>query len=262
MQIAGGPPVLEARAAGVVLGAATVLDAVDFCLRRGEFVALLGPNGSGKTTLVRALLGIVPVSRGTVELFGTPIERFSAWERIGYVPQRATAATGVPATVFEVVLSGRVARSRRPGGFRARDRDAAGQAMEAVGLAHLARRPVAMLSGGQQQRVLIARALATEPEVLVLDEAVSSVDVASQRSFSETLQSLEHAGLSVLAVAHALGVLEPLVTRAVVLEGGGVVYEGAPRPTDVALDHPHPHHPETPSARRERASFDRTVKRR
>jgi zinc transport system ATP-binding protein len=238
-----GPPVFVVRSGSVVLGASLVLDRVDFQMQQGEFVGLLGPNGSGKTTLVRALLGIVPFRQGAAEVFGQPLERFRSWERIGYVPQRLSAATGVPATAFEVVVSGRVARSRGLGGYRAVDREAARRALGAVGLARLARTPVATLSGGQQQRVLIARALAVEPDVLVLDEPVSSVDVASQRSFSETLESLEEAGVSVLLVAHTLGALGPLVTRTVVLEAGRITYDGAPRAEDAHLDHPH-HVPE------------------
>jgi zinc transport system ATP-binding protein len=234
-----GPPVFVVRNGSVVLGASLVLDGVDFHMRQGEFVGLLGPNGSGKTTLVRALLGIVPFRQGAAEIFGHPLERFRSWERIGYVPQRLSAATGVPATSFEVVLSGRVARSRRLGGYRALDREAARRALAAVGLSRLARASIATLSGGQQQRVLIARALAVEPDVLVLDEPVSGMDVASQRSFSETLESLEEAGISVLLVAHTLGALAPLVTRTVVLEAGRIAYDGAPRAEDAHPDHPH-----------------------
>jgi zinc transport system ATP-binding protein len=238
-------PALALYDARVALGASVVLDGIDFSFGEGEFVALLGPNGSGKTTLVRALLGIVPLTRGRVEIFGVPLKRFNVWERIGYVPQRATAATGVPATVFEVVLSGRVARSRALGGYRRSDRDAAGRALESVGLAQLARRPVATLSGGQQQRVLIARALAGEPDVLVLDEPVSSADMDSRHGLLETLGALDRAGRSVLVVTHSLGPMNHLVERAVVLELGRVVYDGPPRAEDVELRHPHPHHSES-----------------
>jgi zinc transport system ATP-binding protein len=237
----------------VTIGAGVVLDGVDFRLHEGEFVALLGPNGCGKTTLVRVLLGVIPVARGRVEVFGLPLKRFREWERIGYVPQRVTAATGVPASVFEVVLSGRVARSKTLGRFSASDRDAARRALDTVGLAGLADRPVATLSGGQQQRVLVARALAGEPDVLVLDEPVSSADVESQHGLAEALRALEGAGRSVLVVAHSLGPMEPLVERTVVLGRGRVLYDGPPRPDDADY-HPHPHHPgsvpTTSSARR------------
>ena len=238
-----GPPALAMYGGRVAVGATVVLDDVDFRLHNGEFVALLGPNGSGKTTLVRALLGVVPLAGGRVELFGSPVRRFREWQRIGYVPQRVTAATGVPATVFEVVLSGRVARSKAFGGFRASDRDAARGALDTVGLGHLAARSVGTLSAGQQQRVLIARALAGEPDVLVLDEPVASADLDSQRGLAEALEALDGAGRSVLVVAHSLGPMTPLVQRVVVLGHGGILYDGPPRPDDAEHLQPHPHHP-------------------
>jgi zinc transport system ATP-binding protein len=238
-------PALALYDARVALDASVVLDGIDFYVGEGEFVALLGPNGSGKTTLVRALLGIVPLMRGRVEIFGVPPTRFHAWERIGYVPQRASAGTGVPATVSEVVLSGRIARSRGLGTYRRSDREAAGRALESVGLAQLGDRPVAALSGGEQQRVLIARALAGEPDVLVLDEPVSSADSESRHGLLETLGALDRAGRSVLVVTHSLGPMNHLVERAVVLDLGGVVYDGPPRAEDVESRHPHPHHPES-----------------
>jgi zinc transport system ATP-binding protein len=237
---------IEVRGARASLGSNVVLDGVSFVLERGAFVTLLGPNGSGKTTLVRAALGLVALSAGSARLFGTPVQSFSAWHRVGYVPQRTTAAAGVPATVFEVVASGRIARSRRPGGHRRADRAAVARALGSVGLEHLARAPIAELSGGQQQRVLIARALAGEPDVLVLDEPIANVDAEGQSEFSHVLGSLSASGLSVLLVAHAVGVMEGLVTRSVVLERGRVVYEGAPRAEDVAPPHAHQHASEPP----------------
>jgi zinc transport system ATP-binding protein len=253
-----GPPALAMHEGRVAIGGTVVLDAIDFHLHTGEFVALLGPNGSGKTTLVRALLGVVPLAGGRVELFGSPLKRFREWQRIGYVPQRVTAATGVPATVFEVVLSGRVARSKALGRFRASDRDAARSALDTVGLGHLSGHPVASLSGGQQQRVLIARALAGEPDVLVLDEPVSSADLDSQQGFSEALGALDRARRSVLVVAHSLGTMKPLVQRTVVLGHGGVLYDGPPRPDD-ADPHPHPHHSASVPSYSRRERFDPVV---
>ena len=212
----------------VLLDEHVVLRDVDFEIAAGEFVVLLGPNGSGKTTLVRALLGVVPLAAGRVELFGRPLGRFGDWAQIGYVPQRLSAASGVPATVDEVVLSGRVARARPFKRFGEGDRRAAAAALETVGLRHLARRPVAALSGGEQQRALIARALTTEPDLLVLDEPVSGVDIEHQGSFATTLRRLKEEGRTVLVVAHSLGALEPLVGRAVVLRAGRVAYNGPP----------------------------------
>jgi zinc transport system ATP-binding protein len=231
--------VAEVQGGRVGLGRTTILEGVDFAIARGEFVVLLGANGSGKTTLVRTLLGLAPLSDGEVRLFGRPLSAFHEWHRIGYVPQRFTAAAGVPATVEEVVLSGRIASARWLRPLSQVDKEAAAGALEATGLTPLRKKRVATLSGGQQQRVLIARALAGEPELLVLDEPVSSVDLAYQEAFAQTLSSLSSAGNTVLLVAHALGPMASLVHRAVRLELGEVAYDGPPAGH---LEEPHVHH--------------------
>ncbi|WP_307844506.1 metal ABC transporter ATP-binding protein [Actinotalea solisilvae] len=236
------------RASGVhvTLGGAPIIQHVDLTVRDGEVVALLGANGSGKSTLVRALVGVVPADRGSVELLGAPLGRGVPWDRVGYVPQRVSAASGVPATAAEVVESGTLhARRLRP------PRDAhrrVHEALEQVGLGAQAHHPVRQLSGGQQQRVLIARALVRRPDLLLLDEPVAGVDVPSQRAFADALASLAAAGTTVLVVLHELGALAPLVRRAVVLRHGSVVHDGAPPPAahehaGPEHDHVHPHAP-------------------
>lgn len=244
-------PVVRLRDAVVTLGARPVLRGVDLTVGRGEVVALLGANGSGKSTAVRAVVGQVRLASGQRELFGTPGARFRQWARIGYVPQRTTAAGGVPATVREVVSSGRLARTglRPPG--RA-DRAAVERAMALVGMADRARDSVDALSGGQHQRVLIARALAAEPELLIMDEPMAGVDLASQEILAATLREQVASGASVLLVLHELGPLEPLIDRAVVLRDGCVVHDGLP-PRAVGQhalpghDHVHPHEDRPPA---------------
>jgi len=226
----------------VKFGATVALRNVHFHLEPGEFVVLLGANGSGKTTMVKALLGLTPLSKGRLDVFGTPLKRFRDWGRIGYVPQRVSAASGVPASAYEVVLAGRLARSRKWGHHTRDDARAVTNALELVDMADKHKEPVETLSGGQQQRVLIARALAGEPDVLVLDEPVSGVDLEHQESFAATLGELNRGGRSVLLVAHALGVIEPLVSRAVVLTQGEVTYDGKPlRELHDSHVHHHPH---------------------
>nr|WP_242659641.1 metal ABC transporter ATP-binding protein [Thermostaphylospora chromogena] len=225
-----------------------VLRGVDVTIRAGEMVAIMGANGSGKSTLVRALLGLIPLSGGTTELYGTPPARFRDWWRIGYVPQRLSVGGGVPSTIREVVASGRIARQRRLRPASAADRAAVERALVTVGLADRARDPVQALSGGQQQRVLIARALAGEPDTYVMDEPMAGVDADSQRHLAATLRELVEEGKTIVLVAHELGPLEPLVSRAVVLADGVVVHDGPPVPPvgEHALpghDHVHPHAP-------------------
>ncbi|WP_275558312.1 metal ABC transporter ATP-binding protein [Streptomyces sp. 5-6(2022)] len=236
---------ISLRGATATLGGRPVLRGIDLTVRRGEVVALLGANGSGKSTAVRSIVGQVPLSGGELTLFGISRRRFRDWARIGYVPQRTTAASGVPATVREVVSAGRLAR-RRFGPPRKADRAAVQRALELVGMADRARDPVSALSGGQHQRVLIARALAGDPELLIMDEPMAGVDLASQEILAGTLREQVAGGSTVLLVLHELGPLEPLIDRAVVLRDGCVVHDGPP-PRAVGQhalpghDHVHPH---------------------
>jgi zinc transport system ATP-binding protein len=239
-------PVIEVVDGAVELGGRPILRGIDIAVRHGEVLAVLGANGSGKSTLVRTMMGLVPTIRGEVRLFGTPLDEFRDWQRVGFVPQRVTAGSGVPATVREVVASGRLSH-RRPFSLpRREDRAAVDAAIEAVGLTGKARDGVTTLSGGQQQRVLIARALAGVPDILVLDEPTAGVDVASQQTFADALRTLVERGATIVLVAHELGPLGALVDRALVMRDGRVAYDGPPidafTDADVTHGHPHDHH--------------------
>jgi zinc transport system ATP-binding protein len=236
-------PVVDVRDGCVALGGRPVLRGIDLTVSAGETVAVLGANGSGKSTLVRSVLGLTPLRSGSVELFGTPLPRFRGWRRIGYVPQRVTATAGVPASVWEVVSAGRLARRRALQPMRRADKEAVRRALAAVELDDRARERVATLSGGQHQRVLIARALAGEPELLVLDEPTAGVDVASQETFAAILGRLTARGTTVVLVAHEMGPLAPLIQRAVVMRDGRVAYDGAPLESFRDVGHPHLHDP-------------------
>jgi zinc transport system ATP-binding protein len=218
--------VLSVRGASVTLDGRPVLREVDLEVAEGEIVALLGSNGSGKSTLVRAAVGLLSLDAGTVELFGTPLSSFRAWRRLGYVPQQSRAVAGVPATVQEVVMSGRLSRRPLFGLPRADDHEAVAGAIARVGLADRLRSPLNDLSGGQQQRVLIARALAGDADLLVMDEPTSGVDHDNQEALAELLGGLVQEGASVLLVAHELGPMRPLIDRTVVLHHGQVTYVG------------------------------------
>lgn len=219
-------PVVAVHDGGVVLGGRPVLRGIDLEVRAGEFVALLGANGSGKSTLVRAVTGLLPLARGEVRLFGEPQDSLRDRHRVGYVPQRATAASGVPASVSEVVAAGRLGHRRLLRPLRPADRRAIADALDVVGLADQARDSVSSLSGGQQQRVLIARALAGQPELLILDEPTAGVDLPHQQALADALGTLKERGVTVLLVAHELGPLAPLVDRVVVVRHGRLAYDG------------------------------------
>ncbi|GAB2882772.1 metal ABC transporter ATP-binding protein [Nocardioides pacificus] len=227
-------PVVEVREGCVVIAGRPILRGIDLTVGAGEFVALMGANGSGKSTLVRAMTGLRPLASGEARLFGTPLRTFKAWQRVGFVPQRPGAASGVPTSVAEVVASGRLTRRRLLRPMNAADRRAVAEALEVVGLADRARDGVSTLSGGQQQRVLIARALAGEPELFFLDEPTAGVDLPNQLALADALQVLSGRGATIVLVAHELGPLAPLVHRAVVMRDGRIAYDGVPvSPEDV-----------------------------
>ena len=216
------------RDLSVVLGASLILDDVSLAVGGGESVALLGANGSGKSTLVKAILGLVPMAGGGIEVLGTSITRRRRvpWERIGYVPQRIGAGSGVPATALEVVRSGLLG-PRRPWADRGRTaRRKAMDALDAVGLAHRAGDHVQVFSGGQAQRLLIARALVRSPELLILDEPLAGIDRASRESLAEILLGLRERGLTLVTVLHEMGELADVVQRAIMLQDGRLVADG------------------------------------
>lgn len=187
-----------------------VLDDVSLEICAGDFLGLVGPNGGGKTTLVKLILGILRPMKGTIEVFGETPQK--GRERIGYVPQYARYNADFPVTVESFVLMGRL----RPGGigrrYSADDRDAARKALAELSLEHLAKRDVKKLSGGEKQRVLVARALATAPDALFLDEPTVSVDSAVEKHFYDVLQEL-NARMPIVLVSHDLGFISSYLTR-------------------------------------------------
>ena len=184
-----------------------VLRGVDLRIAPGEFVAIAGPNGGGKTTLLRLALGLEQPSAGRVRLFGERADRFRERARLGYLAQRTRVGVQAPATVREVVEAGRSVR-RPVGRLGPDDREAIDAAIERVGLAPLAKRPLSRLSGGQQQRAFIAKALAAEPELLALDEPTAGVDVEAQEALARLLAELNRErGVTILYVSHEFGAI-------------------------------------------------------
>src|SRR5262249_37175630 len=222
-------PVLEARDVTFSYGEAPAVDGVDLEVSAGEFVALVGPNGSGRSTLLRLLLGLLRPDHGVVVCLGARPPHVPEPWRIGYVPQRRILDLDIPATVEEVVRSGRTAR-RGWWTFAGRaDREAVDHALESVALTDLRHRPVGELSGGQQQRVLIARALGSEPRRLRLDEPIAGVDLAAPPLFRDSLVHLVEAHhTAVLLVSHELGAVADDLDRVVVMKQR-VLFDGTPR---------------------------------
>ncbi len=191
----GGPPVLED---------------VDLTITAGDFLGIVGPNGGGKTTLLKLLLGLLKPRRGTVRVFG---RRPSAVRhRIGYVPQHAGIDPTVPANALDVVLMGRLHGASWGPRFAAADVEAALAALARTGTAELARRPIAAMSGGQRQRVLIARALAADAELLLLDEPTTGVDLHMEREVVELLERLNET-LPIVMVSHDVALVSAVLGR-------------------------------------------------
>jgi zinc transport system ATP-binding protein len=228
---------------GVVLDGRPIVRDVTFEVAPGQVVAILGANGSGKSTLLKAMVRLNPVSHGAVSLFGTRQDRFHDWQRVGYVPQRSSLGAGVPATVREVVASGRIARRRPFLPMSRHEHEVVDAAIDLVGLGGRTGHAVATLSGGQQQRVLVARTLAGEPDLLLLDEPNAGVDHASQMAIAETLGGRADAGASVVIVLHELGPFAPLIDRVVALREGRVTYDGPPEQLAEGAAHSHHHDP-------------------
>lgn len=208
-------PLLETHGVTVTLGGRIALAQADATVRSGELTGLIGPNGAGKTTLLRAVLGLVPLSAGRVLVDGRPPAE--ARRLIGYVPQRHEFAWDFPVDVAGAVLSGRTRQIgwlRRPGPS---DRAAAAEALERVGLSALARRPVGELSGGQRQRVLVARALVGDPQLLLLDEPFTGVDVPTQELLTTLLRQLADEGRAVLMSTHDLAAAARICDRLLLL---------------------------------------------
>ncbi|MGN6302776.1 MAG: metal ABC transporter ATP-binding protein [Angustibacter sp.] len=242
--------VVRMRDVTIGYGDEPVVRHADLTVTDGEVVAVLGANGSGKTTLVRGMLGLADVLSGDVELCGRRLRGRRDRARVGYVPQRHTVGGAVPSTVREVVSSGRLARLGPLGRLRAADRACVQTAIDTVQLGPFADVDVAQLSGGQQRRVLIARALAAEPEVLVMDEPTAGVDRASQQALADTIRRLAERGVPMLVVTHEAGPLADVFTRAVVVSDGRIVADGpiAGLPADLDVDgHHHDDEPEEPA---------------
>lgn len=235
---------VDATGLEVSLDGTPVLRGVDLAVGAGETVALLGGNGSGKTTTLRAILGLVPHQAGNIELFGQPLDGFHDWGRLGYVPQRGAVQVGA-ATIGELVASGRLPHRRVFRPMTDDDGRAIADALAMVDLADLANQPMAHLSGGQRQRALIARALATRPDLIVLDEPLAGLDTATQDGLADVLGRLKQSGTAILVVLHELGPFEPLLNRGVVLKQGVVIHDGPLRSADhePTHEHTHPHDP-------------------
>lgn len=205
-----------------------ILENIGLTVAAGDYLGIIGPNGSGKTTFLKLLLGLLPLQQGEVKLFGTSIQDFRDWEKIGYVPQTGfQGEKNFPATVGEVIAAGHLSKSFFPS---AAERKSLREKIEAtahlVGIQHLLERRIGELSGGEEQRVFIAQALVSDPMLLVLDEPTAGVDLATEESFYALLRQLnEEHGKTILLVSHDLEALAHNAKSAICINKT-VVYQG------------------------------------
>jgi len=207
--------------------AADVLRKISFRVSPGDYVGIVGPNGSGKSTLIKAALGLVGAERGNITLFGAPLESFTEWERIGYLPQRLRFFNpNFPATVEEIVGLGLLAGRRLPRKLTPEDREAIEKTLETMGITALRKRIIGELSGGQQQRVLLARAVVGGPELLILDEPTTALDPETRERFYTLLRDLNRdKGVTVILVTHDTSSIGTYASRFIYVDKE-IVFDG------------------------------------
>ena len=213
-------PIIEFKEVSFSYPGAPVLDRVSFQVNRGEFVGMIGPNGGGKTTLLKLILGFLRPSSGSIRIFNEIKNDPSHYsQRLAYVPQSNRFDRDFPISVEEVVLSGLVSRLPWYGRFHAQEKEAVNEVLELLGLSHLSRNPFGTLSGGQAQRVLIARALVSKPQLLLLDEPTASVDIQAESDIYALLSQLK-GKMTILMVTHDLRAAIDQVERVLCIQGG------------------------------------------
>jgi zinc transport system ATP-binding protein len=227
-------PFVELEEVDFSYGEIRVLEGINLTVEAGDFLGIIGPNGSGKTTLLRIMLGLLEPDHGRVRLFGHPPSSFRQWGRLGYVPQKATLDPALPATVQEVVATGLVPALGLWGRVRAAERRRIQEVLAHVGMDGHAGARIGALSTGQQQRVLIARALVSNPEMLILDEPTGGVDPEAQTSFYALLHHLNRErDVTLILVSHDIGVVAKEVTKLACLNRR-LIFHG--RPADFLSD--------------------------
>lgn len=207
-------PVFELRNIDYYFDNKHVLENINIKINKGEFLAIVGPNGAGKSTLLKIILGLLPLQKGEIFVEGHLYKGNKSSLKISYVSQKATAFNaGFPASVKEVVLSGLTKTKKLFQKFNKSDNKKVEDVLKRLNISHLINKNIAELSGGQQQRVLIARALISNPSVLVLDEPTNGIDAKHVNEFYETLDRLKKEGITIILVTHDIGVVADTATE-------------------------------------------------
>lgn len=199
--------IIETKNLSVRYGQTEALKNISFAIEKGDFVGLAGSNGAGKTTLIKAILGLLPISKGKIELFGKTKQKFNDWGKIGYLPQKFSTINALfPATVDEVVMLGLLSQKKFPKRITASDHKRVDETLQELGISDFKKRMLSVLSGGQQQKVLLARALVSNPEILIFDEPSTALDPESRESFFQLIQKLnKQNGVAIVLITHDTG---------------------------------------------------------
>jgi len=208
-------PIFDVKNLSFVVRGQKILSDISLEIFNGDYIAIIGPNGGGKTTLIRMLLGLETPTNGEIKLYGKTLKNFKEWHKIGYVPQRASLVDeNFPATVLDIVNMGRVSKRSIFSSMDSKDANAVNDAMAKMDILDLKDKMVGTLSGGQRQRVMIARALASNPDILILDEPNTGVDMRSQKNFYTLLSKLnKEENMTIVFITHDVGVIADDIAR-------------------------------------------------
>jgi zinc transport system ATP-binding protein len=212
--------IIEVKNLSVHYGQTEALKNISFEIEKGDFIGLAGPNGGGKTTLIKAILNLIPISNGEIKILGNSIERFNDWSKIGYLPQKSSTINALfPATVDEIITLGLLSQKKIPKRITQNDKIKVNQILKELGISDLKNRMISELSGGQQQKVLLARALVSNPEILIFDEPSTALDPNSRESFFALVQKLNKKdGIAIILITHDTGYIGSYANKLLYLD--------------------------------------------
>ena len=207
----------------------SILENINMVIEKGDFAGLVGPNGGGKTTLLKLILGLYKAQTGQISIFGKPVK--NQRKLIGYVPQYANFNSDFPISVQDTVLQGRLGTSRCFGAYCQKDKIIAQKVMQETEILNLSQRPIQSLSGGQMQRVLVARALAAEPEILLLDEPTANIDQRAEKDIFDLFKSINER-MTILIISHDIGFVSDYINKVFCLNKTLVCHDSSPVTSD------------------------------
>jgi zinc transport system ATP-binding protein len=214
------PPIIEVKNLSVNYGQTEALKNVSFAILKGDFVGLAGPNGAGKTTLIKAILGLIPISNGNIDILGNKLDKFNNWGKIGYLPQKSSTINALfPAIVNEIVILGLLSQKKFPKRTTKNDQIKVNNILNDLGISDLKNKMLGELSGGQQQKVLLARALVSNPEILIFDEPSTALDPNSRESFFKLVKKLnKEKGIAIILITHDTGYIGSYANKLMYLD--------------------------------------------